>query len=159
MSYKTLQDSDVEAAMDELLVANGKVTSLEVKENLRSKGFWATQAIVGVAVRGIAFAKSLEWEADNAFMTYYPQGGLNGSSTVPAGITPLAAPAQKPQKQPVDPQDREPIDVPDSGDWIVTNEIGNNPLYFKGTLKPEQARYAYTLQTGIDYVHVRSKRF
>jgi hypothetical protein len=48
MSYKTLQNSDVEAAVDELLDKNGKVTSLEVKENLRSKGFWATQAIVGV---------------------------------------------------------------------------------------------------------------
>jgi hypothetical protein len=112
--------------------------------------------LVVVAVRSIALAKSLEAEGNGTFMTYYPQGTTPAVLAVLASLTPPAPTAQskpKPQKQ-----DREPIDVPAAGDWTVSDDAGKNPLYFKGSLKPEQARYAYTLQTGTDYVHVRSKR-
>jgi len=161
MSFKALDRTDVEASFDELLNKNGKVTSLEVKEDLRQKGFWATQAIVGVALREIADTKGIDWDFNGTFRTYYQPGTQMSptSATVLAGLTP-AAPVvvtPKPQRQPADPQDREPIDTPATGDWKCTDQ-GSNPLYFKSKLKAEQARYAYALQTGVDYVNVRSVR-
>lgn len=162
--YQTLDRSDIEDVFNELIDENGEATSLEVKNELRNRGFWATQAIVGVALREIADDQGNSWDFNGVYRTYYEVGQSTPMSptSVSAGsnsnlvpVTPASMPKAK--RNPASPQDREPIDSPASGDWECS-DLGGNPLYFKGSLKATQARYAYALETDSDYVNVRSIR-
>lgn len=164
MSYNQLTPNDVETVMNELIDKNGKTTSMEAKEELRNRGFWATQAIVGVAMREIADRIGIPWDFNGIYRTYYKPGTYM-SPTSASGLTPAStgAPAQvpaKPKRVPLDPNDREPIDTPAVGDWTVYDTKGNGvPLSFRGKLSEGQAKYAYVLKTpGTTFVDIRAER-
>jgi hypothetical protein len=166
MSYNQLSQSDVETVVNELIDKNGSTTSLEVKEELRNRGFWATQAIVGVAMREIADSGSIPWDFNGRYRTYY-KPGTQMSPTSASGLTPASASAStpvqvtvKPKRVPLDPGDREPIDSPAVGDWTVYDTKGNGvPLSFRGKLTEGQAKYAYILKTtGATFVDIRAER-
>jgi hypothetical protein len=152
--------SDIEDVFNELLDENDQTTSLEVKEELRSRGFWATQAIVGVALREIADENGIDWDFNGTYRTYYKAGTQNMSPTPSFGGVLVSAPTVPAKKRvPITAQDREPIDTPDTGDWEVTSTADpSTVMYFKGALTPGQARYAFHLETGVAYVDIRSKR-
>ena len=166
MSYKTLDRSDIESAFEDLLAAGNQTTSLNVKEELRDRGFWATQGEVGVAVREIADDLGIDWDYNGVYRTYYAPGThMSPTSGAWNQIGPGAyvkAPASlaKQKTPPASPADREPIKNPTSGDWIAWDiNDPNSPLYFIGKLTATQARYAFTLATGANYVDVRNIRF
>jgi len=161
MSLKTLDRSEIKDVFNELLEENSQTTSKEVKEELRNRGFWATQAIVGVALQEISDEQDIVWDFNGVYRTYYNKQGTQMSPT-PAlvGAQPNLVSVSTPRakRTPASPQDREPIDTPNIGDWECNNLNGTPILYFKSILTAPQARYAYALQTGVDYVNVRSRK-
>jgi len=162
--YQTLDRSDIEDIFNELIDENGQATSLEVKNELRNRGFWATQAIVGVAIREIADEQGNDWDFNGVYRTYREVGQSTLMSPtsvqagVPSGLVSVGgSSASKPKRNPASPQDREPVDNPTSGDWECS-DLGSNPVFFKSSLTGPQARYAYALETDTTYVNVRSIR-
>lgn len=159
--YQTMDRSDIEEVFNELIDENGETTSNDVKKELRNRGFWATQAIVGPALREIADEQGNDWDFNGVYRTYTAPGtNMSPTPANPfAGLVPAnAVSSSTPKKRnPASPQDREPIDTPVSGDWECS-DLGSNPVFFKGTLTPTQARYAYSLSEGTPYVNVRSIR-
>lgn len=156
--YKTLEKADIEIAFNDLLVKNGQTTSLEVREELRKQGFWSTQHVVGTSLRDIADARGCDWDFNNTYRTY--KQGTQMSPT-PAPVQQNLFSVPKAKRTPASSADREPIDVIDArtGDWECTNLLsGDSVMYFKSTLTAPQARYAYALHSGVDYVNVRSVR-
>ena len=164
----TLSPVDVETAMNDLLAKNGHTTSMEVKEELRSKGFWATQAEVGPALQDIADQNGIPWTFNGRYRTYTPAStgsfdpndplaALNAAVATP---TPAAAP-KAPRTPPADPADREPLAGPEPGCWEAHDaKVPGSTLYFKGALTETQAKYAFTVKssTNSSYTDVRVKR-
>ncbi len=158
---KTLDKDDIVEVFNKLIEDNGETTSLEVKKVLRSKGFWATQAQIGTALIEIAEEQDNEWVYNGVHRTYNePDTNMSPTSVLPAnaalnklisGLKPTAAP-----RKAADPVDRLPLPSGNPGDWRCSEKDHSSPLYFTGSLTAPQARYAYALQTGIDYVDVRS---
>ena len=172
MNAQPLNPADVEQIFTELLAKNGQVTSLEVKEELRTRGFWATQAIVGPAVQDIANQLGVPFTNNGRFNTYtqpiastsvtdYEDEEDDTGSTLTVSISQLPSTPVKVRTPPADPADREPILNPASGDWTV-HDVHSGPsasLAFKAKLTESQAKYAYTLKvTTVLYTDVRAKR-
>jgi len=147
--------------MNDLLDKNGQTTSLEVKEELRTRGFWATQAIVGVALQEIAEDEDIPFDFNGIYRTYHKlstQMSPTSAILVPIATATRPAVSISSVRQPVNPQDRDPLMTAEPDAWKCTSADGSNPMFFKGLLTAEQARYAYHLTTGETYVNVRSKR-
>lgn len=171
MNAQPLNPADVEQVFTELLAKNGQVTSLEVKEELRTRGFWATQAIVGPLVQDIANQLGVPFTNNGRFNTYTPLATTvtdddeeddDGSTASPApSFSQLPAAPVKVRTPPADPADREPVTNPTSGDWTV-HDVHNGPsasLVFQAKLTESQAKYAYKLKvTSVLYTDVRAKR-
>ena len=151
--YKTLEKADIEAVFDELIDKNGQTTSLEVKEELRSQGFWATQAVVGVELRNIADAKGCDWDFNGTYRIYYEPGTQNMSPT-PA---PTATAVSTAPKLPIPDDLRDPIDSPENDDWEATAP-GAGTMYFSSKLRPGQAKSLFVENTGADFLDVRVTR-
>lgn len=65
MSYKQLTDAVVGTVFDWALLDNGYVTTLDVKNYVRSKGYWATQDIIREALeREYETAQDLVFEIE-----------------------------------------------------------------------------------------------
>jgi hypothetical protein len=175
MNAQPLNPADVEQVFTELLAKNGQVTSLEVKEELRTRGFWATQAIVGPLVQDVANQLGVPFTNNGRFNTYTPlvttvtddededdsDGSISSPSLTATGSTQLPSTPVKVRTPPADPADREPITNPASGDWTVY-DIHNGPsasLAFQAKLTENQAKYAYILKVSpVLYTDVRAKR-
>lgn len=151
--YKTLEQDNIEEVFDELLAKNGQATSLEVKEELRNRGFWATQKVVGTSLRTIADAKGCDWDFNGTYRTYYEPGTQNMSPT-PVQATSVAPTAPK---LPIPDSLRDPIDSPSNDDWEATAP-GNGTMYFSGQLRPGQAKSLYVQETGANFLDVRVTR-
>jgi hypothetical protein len=151
--YKTLDKADIEAVFDKLIDENGQTTSLEVKEELRNQGFWATQAVVGVELRTIADAKGCDWDFNGTYRTYYEPGTQNMSPT-PVQTTTVVPTAPK---LPIPDDLRSALDTPSKDDWEAVAP-GNGTMYFSGQLRPGQAKSLYVENTGADFLDVRVTR-
>ena len=146
--YKNLEQADIEAAFEDLLVKNDQVTSLEVKQQLRNKGFWATQSVVGASLRDIANAKGCDYDFDGTFRTYYtPDIPINPDPDPdPVGISlPISSPSRAPVTNPV------------KNDWKATYPNGNT-IYFNGKLRAGQAKSLFVKETGAYFLNVRVTR-
>lgn len=149
-NYKFLDKDDVDSVFTDLLETQGQATSLEVKQELRNQGFWATQNEVGVMLRDIAAESGIDWDFNGVYRTYIKPGTTLSNASTP---TTVKAPA-------ANPADREPKDTPDVGDWLAYDaQDPTHELYFKGSLTAAQAKYAFTLETGRDYIDVRVNRY
>lgn len=157
MDYKTLTRDDIQDVFEELLATNGHTTSMEVKEELRKKGYWATQQVVGPALQELAAENEIDFSFNGRYREY--QMNMVGSSGTLLP-TPGPIPAPKPPKVVLTPDDREPLDEAIDGDWEVTDvKSPGTAFYFHGKMSEGQAKYCYLLKVpGTAYVDVRAKR-
>jgi len=70
---KELTIKDVASAFFKLLDVNEQTTSLEVKNYLRRKGFYATQSDISPVIKMIARESEIEYECNGEFRRYYSQ--------------------------------------------------------------------------------------
>ena len=177
MNAQPLNPVDIEKAFTDLLAKNGQTTSLEVKEELRARGFWATQAQVGPAVQDLADQLGVAWTFNGRYRTYTQTATTvadpndladtdedeeeDDGTGASVSSAPTASLTSKTRTPPADPADREPVTNPTSGDWTVY-DVHNGPqasLAFQSKLTEPQAKYAYTLKVaGAQYKDVRAKR-
>lgn len=156
---KSLTKDDVKRVYEELLDSNGSTNNLEIKEKLRSDGFWATQAEVSKLMQEIDSEEGLDYTYNGQYRVYHKPGA---STSIPPYSSYSTATAVKPKKVrvPLDPGDRDPISDQDydNGDWKAWSASHPNILYFKGKLSAGQAKYAFALHTGVDYTEARVNR-
>jgi hypothetical protein len=159
MGYLQLSENDVNDVMIQLLDKNEKTTSMEVKEELRNRGYWATQAIIGPTMQKIADVNGIVFDFNGTYRTYYKPGTQMSPTPAP---TAHAAPVQTPPKvrppKPSD-QDRQPLQTASTGDWIVTNPKVGDTLIFAAKLTAGQAKYAFKKQKlWSEYTDIRANR-
>jgi hypothetical protein len=151
-TYKTLEKTDIESVFEDLLDKNSQTTSLEVKEELRNKGFWATQAVVGTELRKIADEKECDWNFNGTYRIYYEPGTLMSPTSVQTVTV-----TSSPPKLPIPNDLRDPITNPVKDDWEVSC-IGQDVMYFSGKLRAGQAKSLYVQSTEADFLDVRVLR-
>lgn len=122
MNAKPFDQTDIEDVFSELLAKNSHATSLEVKEELRTRGFWATQALVGPAVQDVANQLGAPFTNNGRFNTYQPiaSAGISvldndeeeeedGTGSLNTALPHQFVAPTKVRTPPADPADREPI--------------------------------------------------
>lgn len=151
MDFQNLTRDDVWTEFEHLLVSNGQATSLEVKNALRQKGFWATQAVVGSTMQDLAEEHGVRSSFNGNYLVY-------SLTANPAAMAPASTP-QPVKRAPLDPADRVPLTSAVPGDWAVYDASDpSKVLYFKGTMTEGQAKYSFSSEMGTQYVNARAKR-
>lgn len=86
LKMKKIEEKDVEKVALELIAKNSKTTTLEIKEKLRSNGFWATQSEVALMMDNIEQKSKLNSSANGTYRTFtsvpigYPGVKVKGST-------------------------------------------------------------------------------
>lgn len=139
----------------ELLEDAGQITSLEVKNSLREDDFWSTQMVIGPMIRDIADEEDIRWDFNGTYRTYYDKASAEVTQT--AGLIPVQS---RVKKNPIDSIDRARLEQPEDGCWECREITGDYiKLYFSSKLTAGQARYAYQIEIGVNYVDIRSRTY
>lgn len=147
---------DVRKVFNRQLDEYNNTTSLDVKNELREEGYWATQERVTGFMREICEEDS---SIDFDFNGIYREYTRSYPNTTQQTFTNTAAPRTVTQ---FTKEDREPVTLGDveDGDWEVTDSTssGAKTEFYKGYLTPGVAKYEYSKTTGIPFTDVRVKR-
>lgn len=153
LTKTVVEKDDVEKVFNELLEDNGIATSVEVKNKLRNAGFWATQERVTGFMREIAIEDGIDFDFNGTYREYL----LNSKPSYNTQANLASKPAGKP---PIDPEDRDPVSHPMSGDWEAFDaNAPNTKYYFKGKLSAGQAKSAFCNHLSTDFLSARVKRY
>lgn len=98
---KTLTQDIVRDVANELISLNGSTTNLDVKNELRKRGYWAVQSDVSDFMQNIASSVGSGWDTSNngKFNTYSEQStGVPSSHSNSAPATPAAPPTTRKRK-------------------------------------------------------------
>jgi len=163
----TATRDEVKEVFLELLEENETTTSLEVKEELRNRGFWATQQEIGPLVRDIGDEEGTYWDFNGSYRTYHlevppsqPNVPIYSAPVVNTpGLIPVTYQTSTAPKIPIDPADRKPLNQPEDGCWECSCPGNYRTEYFSSKLTAGQARYAYEKISGAMYVNIRSKKY
>jgi len=156
MSKLTLTRNDVRAVAHALMVLNGETTTLDVKEALRKKGFWATQDQVREFMLDVTQKDGdVAYRDDNGqYRVYYLVNAPVATVTVVAGPVPLIA-HTLPAVTPLAPAKVNPDNVPSNYEVCDTSG-GDRRLYVNVTRG--QAKHLWAVQTGRDYQFARTTK-
>lgn len=153
-----VEKNDVREVFNELLEDNGITTSVDVKNELRNRGFWATQERVAGFMREISAEDGIDFDFNGIYREYL----LNSKPVIPNNPYSYLGTqsAQGFTKPAIDPADREPIDNPEDGDWeAFDSSVPSAVYYFKGKLSAGQAKSAFCEKLGTDFLSARVKRY
>ncbi len=140
-----ITDADVEGSFATLLETNDEVTTLDVKNDLRAKGFWANQNDVSRAIWKFVQATAPKYSYDYS-------AGHRVYSVTPADQL-IAAPGTVPV-----PVSKKPADI---GDWEVFNRNGANGANPSKTylgVTRNKARYDFAKEFGISYINAVARK-
>lgn len=148
MSTLTLSKQDVKDIAEDLMNTNGSTTTLEVKMELRSRGFWATQADVRDFMDEISEEADYDVQQNGAYRVFKLESQpitqtqkanfLHSIFSTPS--TP-AAPRFS-SKAMVSIKESEA----DTGDWKVYSTLVQDELFFDKQYTRDQVRCAFRLQ-------------
>jgi|SRR6056297_709811 len=150
-AIKPVIDKDItRKKFEKLLEENGETTSLDVKRKLRDEGYWATQEKVTSFMREIAMEENIGFTFNGIYRTYYE------FYNTPVKPNSALKNLMSNQNNIIDPVD---INNPIQGDWEVWDVNGiSDPCCYDGNLTAGQAKYQYSLRTGINFLDVRVKK-
>jgi len=146
MSTLTLIKDIVKATAEELIKDNGDTTTLEVKRELRLRGFWATQDEVRRFMDEIASEENYDVQNNGQFRSF-SKIISNPNSQMTVTITPRFDCKQILQ-----------LDETDitTGDWKVSSTQNQFVIYFDKKYTRDQVRCAYRLQFPMDIKYTRA---
>jgi hypothetical protein len=168
-----LTKDTVKESFLKLLEDKRSTTSLDVKNDLRGKGFYAKQDEVTNLMREIADEESISFTFNGTFRTYTNEDNTDedekenetDDSLIPSKTSLSQTTAQttlqkkKKIKNIINPSDRAPISSPMNNGWEVRDVKGSSPnLYFNDKLNSGQAKHAYSQITGVYFTNTRTKR-
>lgn len=76
---KTLNKEIVKRVAENLLIANGKTTTLEVKKKLRARNYFALQADISLFLAHISEEEGWEYECNGVYRTYYLESNFESN--------------------------------------------------------------------------------
>lgn len=76
---KTLNKEIVKRVAENLLIDNGKTTTLEVKKKLRARNYFALQADISLFLAHISEEEGWDYDCNGVHRTYYLQISLENS--------------------------------------------------------------------------------
>lgn len=129
---KTIDSTVVLATAMSLIDTNGSVTTLEVKNSLRSEGYWAKQPEVSKMLADVAQSAGWTFTDNGVHRTYVNHPTVK--ATVPASHS------TKP------------------GDWIATSTTNAAQLVLPGFFTRDEARRQYKETYGVKWENTRTKR-
>ncbi len=79
---KTLNKKIVKKVAEKLLINNGKTTTLEVKNKLRARNYFALQADISQFLAHISEEEGWSYDDNGVYRTYYLESNLKNSFKV-----------------------------------------------------------------------------
>lgn len=132
---KTLNKNVVLVAACNLMINNGQVTTLEVKNNLRASGYDARQNAISSFMRDLATEE--KWDIqDTGNYKVYGLGAIKTSATKGALVE---------------------ISAAVTGCWEVNATTSHAVKYYDNTASRSQVRYAFAKTEGVNYDDTRSR--
>lgn len=137
---KAISETIVKETAKRLIDENGETTTLDVKQDLRSQGYWAKQADVSDHMMNLGSQGDFEWDDNGQYRTYYER-----PVALPSPITWTATPTQatviNAQVPKLTKDDAEILDNPEDRCWIVfTYSDPNTTIYVSGNVGRNVAR-------------------
>ena len=155
MNKPTPTKDQVKAAAEKLAAANGTITTLEVKTELRLQNFFATQAFVSQVMDELCSENSWNYHYNGTYREYT-------DITPVANITaPVLNPTAINEVELID-HDKtvhvvEVLDNPVTDGWVGYS-TGYPNAYFDTTCTRDIARRAYSKMYKVDFIDVRAIR-
>ena len=181
MNTNSLTDDAVRDAAKDLVTRNGKTTTLEIKQELRKKGYFAVQDDVSAIMDNEYSNIGMDFVVQSGHRVYSfinttrsttntnPTTSLGGLSVSTLGV-PASNQTRSTSGNTVKPpvtkkkgkysyKNINKIDAFSTvkGDWKVSTSSGTI-IYYKGDVPRYTARYAYSKETGTPYKSVRARR-
>lgn len=165
---KNLTKSDVFDVATDLIEENGSTTTLDVKNELRARGFFAKQADVSEHMLAIADSENWNFTYTGVHRQYTASTAvLRGSAATPATLRAQSVQTQTRTIAPVGTYTKRNGDkivaidksLVEPGDFRVWSVTHDTELYFVGTVGYSRSdiRFAYAKLTGADFVDTRIK--
>ncbi len=76
---KTLNKKIVKKVAEKLLINNGKTTTLEVKNKLRARNYFALQADISLFLAHISEEEGWSYDDNGVYRTYYLESSLKNN--------------------------------------------------------------------------------
>lgn len=149
---------------EELMYNFKGTTTLEVKTELRNRGYWATQSevsdlmVIANDQQNWGFSNKTNTQG-NAYRVYV----LSDPTTIPASVSNVSStsPSVNINASIYTMRNGTSINsiaAPVIGDWKVSSVVKNNEMYFPGNYTRAQVRNAYRGVYGVAIQDTRSKR-
>lgn len=165
---KTATLQDVISVAEEMMFNFNGTTTLEVKNELRNRGYWATQQEISQLL--IQAYKQQDWdftEKQNGIGMTYRVYTLKDTTTIPTSVANMSAKTNS-GKVVIGPmayvrRNGQTISALDKSeaeteDWEVSSVINNDVLYFDASFSRDDVRNAYRGIVNVNKDTVRARR-
>lgn len=151
---KTLTKDAVKIVAERLMFNLMAITTLEIKNELRKEGYWATQRQVSTFMRDLCIENNYDSQTTGQYNIYRMKDNTNPPISILDNINSVALTHK------VKGQDVITKDSPIDNDWIVTSVTKPTvTLYFDKNYKRDQVRNAYRSIIKVPIQVTRAKRF
>ncbi len=178
MKNQSLTDDAVKDVAKELVTKNGKTTTLEIKNELRKKGYHAIQDDVSAIMDSVYMYIGMQFTVAGGHREYTysnnttsttsnSSSNLGGLAVSTLGVkttgynSPGVAKSALPKKAKYSYKDAVKKLVKDAvkNDWCVKAAKGHHDdIYYAGDVPNYAVRYAYYKETGVLYKNTRARR-
>lgn len=152
---KSLTTNDVQLSADKLIAENKTTTNLDIKIDLRSQGFHATQEAVAKFMNELVYDNKYEFDFNGKYRTYYKQDQNSNRS-----LSDMLKQQNKSTNDGISPkfpngiqyyQNRKGETIialefheTNPGDYKVWSTLVQEVLYFSGEFTRDKVRQAYS---------------
>jgi len=155
MNKPTPTKDQVKAAAEKLAEVNGTITTLEVKNELRTQDFFATQAFVSQVMDELCSENSWNFHYNGTYREYtdlIPVANITSTTTSPTSIDEVTLKDHDRTVHIID-----VLNNPVTDGWVGYS-AGCPNAYFDTTCTRDIARRAYSKLYNVDFNDVRAKR-
>ena len=155
MNKPTPTKDQVKAAAEKLAEANGTITTLEIKNELRAQDFFATQKFVSDTMDELCNENHYNYHFNGTYREYtdvIPVANITAPVTNPTAIDEVTLTDHDGTIHTVD-----VLDASVTDGWVGYS-TGYPNAYFDSTWTRDIARRAYSKLYNVDFVETRAKR-
>jgi hypothetical protein len=162
MSYKQLDYDVVKETAEKLMTAMGSATNLDIKQEVRACGYWATQTIIANMMQDIANDENYTVTNNGRYNTYsLPTVSVNDDE-------------DDDEDDDDDDDDSNTVTVPKrkkgtvkypthcnsftSGDWEVYSVANSTIAFYPSSYTRDEVRQGYALEYGVHFHDTRSRK-
>ena len=158
---KNLAKEDVKDAAVKLMQSNGSTTTLDVKNELRTLGFWATQGIVSDLMNEVSDDEGWTFDNTSGYRVYRVKAVATTDSNDSNDSQDDGSVSDDGKYMSRNGKKIEAIDAKDikSDDWECYSQVAGIPTqYFPGEFSRDEVRCAFRFYAGLHFNDTRAKR-